>query len=174
MTKDDIRLLYEYDRWANNRVIEFVSALTPERFTRNLGGAFQSIRHALVHIAGGEWVWLQYWKADSYSVSFVSDLQKRRDQLFNPDLYPTIAAVEAKWGEVEKEQIAFVQSVTDEGLSKMLPYRTIHISLAHLMQHVANHSTYHRGQIALMMRQLNAEPIATDFHVFLVEGYKQL
>jgi uncharacterized damage-inducible protein DinB len=45
--------------------------------------------------------------------------------------------------------------------------------LAHLMQHLANHSTYHRGQIALMMRQLNVEPLATDFHVFLVEGRRE-
>jgi hypothetical protein len=40
----------------------------------------------------------------------------------------------------------------------------------HLMQHLANHSTYHRGQIRLMMRQLDAEPLATDFHMFLIEG----
>lgn len=173
MTKDDIRLLYEYDRWANNRVIEFVSALTPEQFTRDLGGAFRSVRDTLVHIAGGEWIWLQYWRADSHSVSFVNDLQKRRDQLFAPALYPAIAAVETKWREVEKEQVAFVETVTDEGLNRMLPFRTIHVSLSHLMQHVANHSSYHRGQIALMMRQLNAEPIATDFHVFLVEGCAQ-
>jgi uncharacterized damage-inducible protein DinB len=39
----------------------------------------------------------------------------------------------------------------------------------HLMQHVVNHSTYHRGQVTLTMRQLGAEPLATDFHVFLVE-----
>jgi len=38
------------------------------------------------------------------------------------------------------------------------------------MQHMANHSTYHRGQVGLMMRQLGAEPVATDFHEFLVEG----
>jgi uncharacterized damage-inducible protein DinB len=38
------------------------------------------------------------------------------------------------------------------------------------MQHLANHSTYHRGQVGLMMRQLGAEPQATDFHVFLAEG----
>jgi len=38
------------------------------------------------------------------------------------------------------------------------------------MQHLANHSTYHRGQVGLMMRQLASEPAATDFHVFLVEG----
>jgi uncharacterized damage-inducible protein DinB len=173
MTKDDIRLLYEYDRWANDRVIRSLSILTSEQFTRDLGGAFQSVRHTLVHVAAGEWVWLQYWKADSYNVPFVSDLQKRRDQLFSPELFPTLAAVELKWREVEKEQIAFVESVTNDGLNRMLPFRTTHVGLAHLMQHVANHSTYHRGQIALMMRQLNAEPIATDLHVFLVEGRAQ-
>ena len=29
------------------------------------------------------------------------------------------------------------------------------------------------GQIALMMRQLGTEPLATDFHVFLVEGRRE-
>jgi uncharacterized damage-inducible protein DinB len=42
------------------------------------------------------------------------------------------------------------------------------------MQHLANHSTYHRGQVALMMRQLDAEPLATDFHVFLVESRREV
>ena len=46
--------------------------------------------------------------------------------------------------------------VTNESLEKMLPFRTTQIRLAHLMQHLANHSTYHRGQVALMMRQLDA------------------
>jgi len=38
------------------------------------------------------------------------------------------------------------------------------------MQHLVNHSTYHRGQIALMMRQLGAKPVTTDFPLFLIEG----
>jgi uncharacterized damage-inducible protein DinB len=63
-----------------------------------------------------------------------------------------------------------VSSLTSETLEKMLPARGTQLSLAHLMQHLANHSTYHRGQIALMMRQLGAQPLATDFHVFLAEG----
>jgi len=60
--------------------------------------------------------------------------------------------------------------VTHESLETLLPFRETQVSLAQLMQHLANHSTYHRGQIALLMRQLDAEPLATDFHVFLVEG----
>jgi len=55
----------------------------------------------------------------------------------------------------------------------MLPVRETQISLAHLMQHLANHSTYHRGQTSLMMRQLAAAPVATDFALFLLEGRRK-
>ena len=56
MIKEHIQLLYEYDRWANNRVLQAASALTPEEFTRDLHGSFRSVRDTLVHIIGGEWI----------------------------------------------------------------------------------------------------------------------
>jgi uncharacterized damage-inducible protein DinB len=59
VTRDDVLLLYEYDRWANNRSLQAVSALTPGQFTRDLGGSFRSVRDTLVHIIGGEWGWLR-------------------------------------------------------------------------------------------------------------------
>ena len=169
MTKDDIQLLYEYDRWANSRVLQAASALSPEQFTRDLCGSFCSVRDTLVHIIGGEWGWLTYWKAPSHSAVVLADLWDRHDTLFRPDAFPSIAAVRLKWAEVEKEQTEFVNSLTEEALRTMLPFRATQISLAHLMQHLANHSTYHRGQVAVMMRQLGAEPLPTDFHVFLLE-----
>ena len=170
MTKDDIQFLFAYDRWANHRVLRSISRLSPEQFTRDLGGSFHSVRDAMVHIAAGEWVWIQYWKAKSHSVAFVNDLQRRRDLVFAPYAFPNVAAVESKWAEVEQEQVEFVEAITDQKLDDLLPFRTTHVKLGQLMQHVANHSTYHRGQISLMMRQLKAEPIETDFHVFLIEG----
>jgi uncharacterized damage-inducible protein DinB len=173
MTKDDIQLLFEYDRWANNRVLRAASTLSAEKFTRDLGGSFRSVRDALVHIVGGEWGWLTYWKEPSPSSAFVADLWDRHDALFNPNAFPDLAAVQLKWSEVEREQVEFVNRVTDESLGRMLPLRAVQISLAHLMQHLANHSTYHRGQVALMMRQLAAEPLATDFHEFLIEGRQE-
>src|SRR3984893_14172788 len=169
MTEDDIQLLYEYDRWANNRVLQAASALSAEQFTHDLGGSFRSVRDTLVHIIGGEWIWLAYWKETSQSSAFLTELRKRRDAPFHPHGFPNLAAVQVKWAEIEKEQVEFVNCVTNESLEKMIPFRTTQISLAHLMQHLANHSTYHRGQIALMMRQLDAEPLATDFHTFLAE-----
>jgi len=150
MNKEDIQLLYEYDRWANNRVFQ-----------------------ALLHIIAGEWGWLVYWKEPSHSTTFLTDLKKRRDSLFNPDAFPSVAALQQKWEELENEQAEFVNSLTIETLQKMIPFRSTQVRLMHLMQHLANHSTYHRGQVALMMRQLGVEPVATDFHVFLVEGRRE-
>src|SRR5262249_11982858 len=102
--------------------------------------------------------------------TFIIDFWTRHSSLFNPNAFPDLATVQRKWGEVESEQVEFVNRVTNESLARMLPIRSTEISLAHLMQHLANHSTYHRGQVALMMRQLAAEPPATDFALFLMEG----
>lgn len=38
--------------------------------------------------------------------------------------------------------------------------------LGRLMQHVVNHSTYHRGQVTTLLRQLGVKPLATDLLVF--------
>src|SRR5580658_6464511 len=174
MTKDEIQLLYEYDRWANNRVLQAVSTLSAEEFTHDLGGSFRSVRDTLVHIVSSEWAWLTYWKELSPSSAFLDDLWPRSDALFDPNAFPNPAAVQLKWAEVEREQVDFVNRVTDESLRRMLPVHETQISMAHLMQHLANHSTYHRGQVALMMRQLAAKPLATDFAMFLMEGRRGL
>jgi uncharacterized damage-inducible protein DinB len=170
MRAEDIQLLYEYDRWANDRVLQAMERLSSDQFTRDLGGSFRSVRDTFVHILAGEWNWLEYWKTPSPDAAFLADLKAQRTVLFNPESFPDIVAVHSKWKEVEKQQIEFVNSLTDELAQKMVPYRSNQISLGHLMQHLANHSTYHRGQLSLMMRQLKAEPTATDFHLFLAEG----
>lgn len=169
MTKEEIQLLYEYDRWANQRVLHAASALSAENFTRDLGGSFRSVCDTLVHIVRSEWGWLTYWNHPSPTSAFLDDLWDRVDAEFSPDAFPDFAAVQSKWAEIEKAQIEFVNGVTDESLRRMLPVLEKHLNLAQLMQHLANHSSYHRGQISLMMRQLAAEPLATDFAKFLLE-----
>lgn len=170
MTRDDIELLFEYDRWAYNRVLESAEALSSEQFTRDLGGSFRSVRDTLVHIIGGEWGWLTYWKATSHTTAFLTELWDRHDVLFCSEVFPDMPSVRSKWTEIEKEQIEFVNSLTEEALTKLFPIREKQLSLAQLMQHLVNHSTYHRGQVVLMMRQLGIKPMATDFVLFLRES----
>jgi uncharacterized damage-inducible protein DinB len=44
MQLDAIRELYNYNQWANQRVIASVTPLTDEMFTRNTGNSFGSVR----------------------------------------------------------------------------------------------------------------------------------
>ena len=102
MTKDDIQLLYQYDRWANHRVFQAASILNAEKFTRDLGGSFPSLRDTLVHIVGCEKSWLACWKEPSPTSAFIDEVWTRHDALFNPHTFPDFAAVQLKWAEVER------------------------------------------------------------------------
>jgi hypothetical protein len=73
--------------------------------------------------------------------AFLANLWDRHDALFRPDLFPNFAAVRVKRGEVEKEQAEFINSLTELVLGRMLPIRATRLSLAHLMQHLVNHSS---------------------------------
>ena len=37
------------------------------------------------------------------------------------------------------------------------------------LQHLANHGTYHRGQVATLLRQLGVKPVSTDLIAFYRE-----
>ena len=110
----------------------------------DFAGTQKSTRLSL--FTGREWGWLAYWKELSHDSVLLTDLRTRRDALFNSDAFPNVMALQAQWATVERVQAEFVNRVTNESLEKLRPFRTTQISLAHLTQHLLNHSTYHRGQ----------------------------
>ena len=61
MNVEDLRLLYDFNAWANRRTIEACASLTSEQFTRDLASSFRSVRDTLAHIYGAEWLWLERW-----------------------------------------------------------------------------------------------------------------
>ena len=164
MNKGDIQQLYQYNKWANGIILNSVAPLRTEELTRHLGGSFTSLRDTLVHIMSAEWIWLRRWKGVSPRA------------MLEAAEFADIDAVRARWSEIETEQMAFVQEVTNESLHEIITYtntrnQTWRYPLGQMMQHLVNHSTYHRGQITNFLRQLGAQPVATDFLIYLdVEG----
>ncbi|MGH7554230.1 MAG: DinB family protein, partial [Longimicrobiales bacterium] len=79
-----------------------------------------------------------------------------------------------RWAEVESEQMKFVSGLTAERLNGVIDYRNTQGQpfsnlLGDLMRHVVNHSTYHRGQVATMLRQLGEAAVSTDLVLFYRE-----
>ncbi|HKV03990.1 MAG TPA: DinB family protein [Candidatus Acidoferrales bacterium] len=166
MNIEDIRTLYNYDSWANHRALEACAALTPEQFTRGLGSSFGSVRDTLVHLCGAEWVWLERWHG-----RVPTSLPSAAD-------YPDFEAVRRGWAEVERNLLDYVASLSSDDLQRLVSFKTLagqpfSMPLWQCLQHVANHSTYHRGQITTMLRQLGAKPVSTDLIVFYRERAAQ-
>jgi uncharacterized damage-inducible protein DinB len=155
MTPEEVRILYDYNTWANRRELEAASALTPENFTKPLGSSFSSVRDTLAHICGAEWIWLE--RFQGRSPSSLPDTRQFND----------VASLRSHWTEQEGRLLTFVRSLKQSDLDRTLEYKTLKFGvyknpLWQSMQHVVNHGTYHRGQITTMLRQLGAQPILTD------------
>jgi uncharacterized damage-inducible protein DinB len=162
MDTRDFRNLYRYDSWANHRTLESCAQLTPEQFTRNLGSSFDSVRDTLVHIFGAEWIWLERWHGRT-----PTGLPVAAD-------FPDLESVRRRWAEIERDLVDYIASLTQEDLQRVLEYKTTagvaySQPLRHCLQHLANHSTYHRGQIATLLRQLGAKATPTDLIAFYRE-----
>ncbi len=56
MNDEDLRLLYDFNAWANRRTIEACASLTSEQFIRDLASSFRSVRDTVAHIYGAEWL----------------------------------------------------------------------------------------------------------------------
>lgn len=154
-----IQELYEYNRWANARILDAASRLTPEQFTKDLRSSHRSVRDTLAHVMSVELIYFKRWLGTSPKA------------MLAPSDFPTISLLRARWAEVEREQADFVSNVTEESLKTTIAYvntkgEAWSYSLWQIMVHVVNHSTYHRGQVTTMLRQLGAEPVATDFLIF--------
>ncbi|MCI0331237.1 MAG: DinB family protein [candidate division Zixibacteria bacterium] len=159
MDLERIRALYDFNRWANGRVLEAAEKLSREQFSKDLGSSFSSVQDTLVHIMGAEWIWLERWKGVSPKA------------LLPAAEFPTVSSIRNRWKEIEREQKDFVNDVTEESLKTVISYTNLKgvpykYPLWQILQHLVNHSTYHRGQVTTMLRQLGAKPLATDFLVY--------
>jgi uncharacterized damage-inducible protein DinB len=155
------RQLYDYNSWANHRVLDSCEALTAEQFTRGLGSSFGSVRDTLVHLCGAEWRWMERWHGRTPIPAFPSDE------------FPNLASVRLRWAGIERNLVSYVSSLTDDDVQRVMPFtldgEPYAQPLWQCLYHVANHATYHRGQIATLLRQMGAKPVSTDMIRFYQE-----
>jgi uncharacterized damage-inducible protein DinB len=163
MTPDYIRMLIEYNYWARDRMLASAEQLSPEQLSRNLGSSFGSVLGTLLHMQSAEWVWYHRWHGESPTT--------RADQTH----LRTVDAVRDAWAPLERDVRAFVEGLGSAGLARVIDYRTLDgqpgsSAYWQMIVHVVNHGSYHRGQVATMLRQLGVTPAqSTDMILFFRE-----
>jgi uncharacterized damage-inducible protein DinB len=159
---ETVRLMFEYTRWADGRMFDALAKLSPEQWTKDLGSSLKSARDTAVHLVSAQWVWLSRWTGTSPKA------------MWDPAEHPSPAPLRARSESLAAELAAFAAEQSEATLAAELAYTNLagkpqSRALGGLMLHVANHSTYHRGQVTTLLRQLGATPIATDLVLWFGE-----
>lgn len=136
--------LYQYNAWANARVL---SSLQRQNVSD------EKICSLMGHIVAAQFLWLHRIKG-----------------LPPPDVKLwgnyTVAQLSTMAEEAGKKWLDFVESQDDFNREMSYtnyvgePYTN---NVEMIMIHLVNHSSYHRAQIALLLRQKGLEPVNTDF-----------
>jgi uncharacterized damage-inducible protein DinB len=162
LTPELLRILFQYNQWANLRTTDACAALTSEQFTRDLGSSFGSVRDTLAHIYGAEWVWNERLHGRSPS------------ELPLPSAFADLAAVRSKMQEMDQHYLDFVFKLTPQDLEQVIRYKNLKGDplsnpLWQCLHQLSNHGTYHRGQIVTLLRQLGTKGVSTDLIGFYRE-----
>ena len=89
-----------------------------------------------------------------------------------PGDFPDLAAVRARWEEIERATAAFVAGLTEARLAEVVAYTNFQgerwaYSLWQQMTHQVNHATQHRSEAALMLTQAGHSPGWLDLLYFV-------
>jgi uncharacterized damage-inducible protein DinB len=156
---NDLLELLEYHHWATNLTVGAVRALTLEQFTQNLGSSFPSVRDTLVHVFTADRAWLGRLEGHAPPRAVATD-------------FATLDSLLEVWEPVLTRWPIVVESLGDPG--RLIGYKSFAGDpftnpLGQIVRHVVNHGTYHRGQVATMLRQLGAQAVSSDLISFYRE-----
>lgn len=159
----------QYNSWFNGQLYDCVERLDDAERKRDRGAFFRSIHDTLDHILLCDRSWLS--RIERSALPFAS--------LANADLIPDLRdlaqgvtqdfeALRSKRRATDTVLEAFVRELTPEILEADLEYKNSKGTdfanpLWHVVAHIFNHQTHHRGQVTALLSQVGIDPGMTDF-----------
>lgn len=159
MTKAEVLELFAYNAWANRLLFDAAGKLPEADYLRDLKSSHGGIHGTLAHIVWAEQLWVHRWVAKpNPAVPQGADLK-------------SLAEVRNRWEEVEAERGSVLAGFNEERLEDTIRVQPssggeFTHSFRQMFRHFINHSSYHRGQIVTMLRQLGSKPPNTDLIMY--------
>lgn len=167
MTPAEILDLFSYDRWATGRQFEVVEELTEDQYARDMGSSLGGIRGTLVHIYAAQLIWFTRWRGES-PAALVTEAD-----------VPRLGELRDRWSMLRVRIDEFAAGLTPAALDRPFAYAntkgvSFNDPLGHQILHLINHSTYHRGQVTTLLRQIGvAPPASIDLITYWREGLEK-
>ena len=168
MLKTHVRMLTRYNAWANEVIFAAVAALPEGEATRPRKSIFKNMVHTLNH---------------NYVIDriFQAHLEGREHGYTarNTEGHPPLAELRRAQQELDRWYIGIYDAMDEERLSEKVRFTFVGggegvMTRAEILQHIVNHTSYHRGFVAQMICDVPARPPVTDITVFLRDARPEL
>ena len=153
MTVDDIRYLFDYDRWATTRILATLDGVSAEVWGRTNVIGDMGLGGILVHQLGAT----QRWR---HAI-------QQTGQQPAPEEEPLLSIDElrVRWAYEWDAYDDFLSAVS-QGL---LDYVHEGVAVWRMLAHVVNHGTQHRSEAAALLTEIGRSPGEIDM-IFFAEG----
>ncbi len=160
MLKNHLTMLYDYNYWANARILEPMSKLSEAQFNQPMSPNHGSLRTTLIHTLAAEWIWRSRCQEGVSPVGLLNEAD-----------FPTLATIQAYWANEEAKMRDFVASLDDEALAKNVTYKTTEggdsaQNLAQILTHVVIHGMQHRAEMAMQLTDFGHSPGNIDLIIY--------
>ena len=168
MLADAIRNSYGYDEWATTKIFAAAEGLTAEQLDAPGPIPHGTIRQTLLHLLIVHKRFLRWWDG-------TLPAQQAYSQTADPADYPDLTSVRAFWQQVAEQTRTFVSGLNDDDAARHLSTTgpdgsEFGFPLWQMMQHVANHNTQHRSEVAMMLTEAGSSPGDVDLIFYQMES----
>lgn len=153
------QLHLKFMKWADQTMLAALSQVPGDQVIEDLGSSFKSMFGTLSHVYLAEWVWIKRLQGDS--TAKITDVEAPADLNALGTAWPALHQLWSDWSRSlssEQWQTPLVLR-SMQGTEFPLPYWQV-------VMHLVNHGSYHRGQVATMLRQSGIKPPGTDLVTF--------
>ncbi len=163
MNTNEILILYNYNYWANSRILKTAESLDDAQFIAPTRANFSSIRGTLIHIFGTEWMWRMRCQEGISPPAMITEIN-----------FPTLNAIRLGWQTEEQSMRNYLGRLEDNDLTKRIAYETTRgmryeTPLWQILIHVVNHGTQFRSEAAVLLTENGHSPGDLDFILYLRE-----
>jgi uncharacterized damage-inducible protein DinB len=154
----NIRECLEYNAWATTKLLEAVAQLTPQQFVHEFADELSSVRQQFVHLLS---------VADRYRARMAQEEvpDVSLDSIGHAQDLKTYAT------QVLQRLNEWVDGLNEADLSHIQEHATrrgsYQASVEQTIYHMVNHATYHRGQIACLLKLHGVDFADTDFIIWI-------
>jgi uncharacterized damage-inducible protein DinB len=164
------RSLFEYNRWANRRILDAAAQVDEAAYFAPAEGlSFGSLHATLVHAVVAELIWV---------ARLLHELppeglrDARITHVTATTVLPSFESVRARYAVEETKQQAYFDALTDADFEQPVAYATQSGEqwmqpLDELMGHMFNHSTQFRSEASVRLSALGHSPGDLDLIIFL-------